>query len=1148
MHSVRNPANASQRVGSVYLPHSTPGSPKYQQNLVENALTIVLRKGHPTYFITFTCNANWPEIQENLLPGQTSSDRPILVARVFKLKLKQFLKAICKWDGGCEYYFCTVEFQHRGLPHAHIALRVKQPPPFTNNMKHIQVEMPDAGDDSYRKLVAKHLIHGCRRKYADERTGVKEPFACLRHKKKKDVVLRKCRRGYPKPYVDVAYITDTGYPVYARRAPADVDELPAAAGGPAAQTKADIMRDWPGMTFDEICRRVVPHSRELLETFNCHVNVEWAHSVEIIAYLYKYIYKNDSTAWISILQEGDQVQRFMNAQRVSSSEAAWKILRFKINESSHAVEVVHVHNPGDNWLIYEEFEDIEDELTYREHVANIAVSKLERYLNRPRAAVFDDVTLVQYFEQYRICRRGDVPAYAKHKTPCQCWEDDFEPLKRMSVYRVRQAENFVRIPRKSPSQGQVFYVRLLLCNVPVRSWVQLRTDEDGVLHRTFEEAARARDLLNGQDEYEFLFEDYAASAASGIVTPEKLEQLFVICMTQGTFPANSLWTKHKAAMCKNARARCASTGRYSDDILTTMAEGCVLRSIAEHLDAMGKTLSMYDLPEPELAPDAIARYHVEHDRQTYADQASVASQPSRTWLPSGGWSPGTGMTAEQKPIFDRVIAATRAGTGLCQLVDARAGRGKTWLMSLMVAVLRFEGIITLCVASTALAAQNYRGGRTAHSQLCIPAGDNRSKGEPVQCNLQLGSQHASFLRAVTVIVWDEIYNSNRYDIEAVDRMLRELMGNDAPFGGKVMVFGGDKRQIPPVIPDAQPSEITRAVISASPSIAPHLIRTELVHAVRDASDPAYSTFVDSLGDNTAAYVDLPDDRSEITAHYESKLVPVPSAVSGERFITHTTDVDAAIAFAYPDLVRLRDDASEYKNHAIITTTNMEVDKFNQAVVAAMGFCAGDGLLHELLSSDQIADDPNGRTLSSEYLDNLPRAPGVPPHRLQLFVGAMCMLTRNFDPKRGLVNNRKCVIKKIFTGAANSCGRSMHKAVEVALIVEDPDVPGGYCETEETYVIPRILFNFKPPRSTLLHIRRKQFPLALCYAITNNKAQGQTLARVVIDQRNDSFSHGQTYVAFGRARDRSSVHVLVRPERCSEAQALVRNVVYPRLLQ
>ena len=63
---------------------------------------------------------------------------------------------------------------------------------------------------------------------------------------------------------------------------------------PLLETKQTILEAWPDMDFDEICRRVVPHSRELLETFECHVNVEWAHSVEIINYLYKHIYKHES--------------------------------------------------------------------------------------------------------------------------------------------------------------------------------------------------------------------------------------------------------------------------------------------------------------------------------------------------------------------------------------------------------------------------------------------------------------------------------------------------------------------------------------------------------------------------------------------------------------------------------------------------------------------------------------------------------------------------------------------------------------------------------------------------------------------------------------------------------------------------------------
>jgi hypothetical protein len=205
----------------------------------------------------------------------------VLVARVFRQKLTVFLKTIQQWDGGCAYFFCTVEFQHRGLPHAHIALRVKQPPSFSNDMEHIQTDMPEPTEDRYRQLVGTHMIHGCTRKFADERTGVKEVFACRRHKTKKNVVLKKCTRGYPKPYVSRAYTSDTGYPVYARQAPSDLHDTTEHVDPVAARTKASIMKAWPDMTWDEICRRVSAFSQRLKSgTAGVHIIfASWSFSI-----------------------------------------------------------------------------------------------------------------------------------------------------------------------------------------------------------------------------------------------------------------------------------------------------------------------------------------------------------------------------------------------------------------------------------------------------------------------------------------------------------------------------------------------------------------------------------------------------------------------------------------------------------------------------------------------------------------------------------------------------------------------------------------------------------------------------------------------------------------------------------------------------
>ena len=47
---------------------------------------MVRHMGKPDYFITFTTNRNWQEIQEALQPGEKPSDRPDICARVFKIK------------------------------------------------------------------------------------------------------------------------------------------------------------------------------------------------------------------------------------------------------------------------------------------------------------------------------------------------------------------------------------------------------------------------------------------------------------------------------------------------------------------------------------------------------------------------------------------------------------------------------------------------------------------------------------------------------------------------------------------------------------------------------------------------------------------------------------------------------------------------------------------------------------------------------------------------------------------------------------------------------------------------------------------------------------------------------------------------------
>ena len=81
-----------------------------------DAMAIVRALGRPTYFVTFTCNPDWPEIRAALLPGQDAQSRPDLVARVFGQKLRALLEDLTKRGifGRCVALLMVIEFQKRG--------------------------------------------------------------------------------------------------------------------------------------------------------------------------------------------------------------------------------------------------------------------------------------------------------------------------------------------------------------------------------------------------------------------------------------------------------------------------------------------------------------------------------------------------------------------------------------------------------------------------------------------------------------------------------------------------------------------------------------------------------------------------------------------------------------------------------------------------------------------------------------------------------------------------------------------------------------------------------------------------------------------------------------------------------------------------
>lgn len=98
------------------------------------------------------------------------------------------------------------------------------------------------------------------------------------------------------------------------------------------------------------------------------------------------------------------------------------------------------------------------------------------------------------------------------------------------------------------------------------------------------------------------------------------------------------------------------------------------------------------------------------------------------------------------------------------------------------------------------------------------------------------------------------------------------------------------------------------------------------------------------------------------------------------------------------------------------------------------------------------------------------------------------------------------------------------------------------------LIPRIPLSPAENESYPFQFRRKQFPIRLCFAMTINKAQGQTIPNVGVYLPFSVFSHGQLYVALSQGTSMSTTKVLIKPETPdTRGKMLTKNVVYSQVL-
>ena len=175
-----------------------------------------------------------------------------------------------------------------------------------------------------------------------------------------------------------------------------------------------------------------------------------------------------------------------------------------------------------------------------------------------------------------------------------------------------------------------------------------------------------------------------------------------------------------------------------------------------------------------------------------------------------------------------------------------------------------------------------------------------------------------------------------------------------------------------------------------------------------------------------------------------------------------------------------------------------------------------------LSADKILESSSVPP-AIEYIHSLTPS-GIPQHELKLQIGSPIICLRNINPHQGLVNGTKLIVI------------NTQQHVIFARIVSS-------FKTGSIVHIPRIIFDVDD-EGTPFKLRRVQFPVRLCYAMTINKSQGQTITgRLGIYLPKQCFSHGQLNVATSRVTLGNNLFILspIAPDNT------LHNIIFPELI-
>jgi len=353
---------------------------------------------------------------------------------------------------------------------------------------------------------------------------------------------------------------------------------------------------------------------------------------------------------------------------------------------------------------------------------------------------------------------------------------------------------------------------------------------------------------------------------------------------------------------------------------------------------------------------------------------------------------------------------------------------------------------------------------------------------------------------------------HRHVFECVERTFRDIRQDQRPFGGLVMCFCGDFRQLLPVVVNGSKAQIIAASLNNSIlwrqievlrlTINMRLLRPDLQQQERQDQEE-FARRLLRIGEG----LDTVNDR-----------VQWPTAN-----IVHDNTIEILATTVFRSIVNALPTTEFLANRILLASTNAKVSQLNDMLLDSL---YGHDV-NEYRSIDELIDDGGDDVVLPKILNTIEPL-NLPPHSLRLKVGAPVILLRNLDPSVGMCNGTKMRVLR--------CGR---RVVECEILI------GRHAG--RNVMIPRMPLQPSTTEDLPFNFTRTQLPLRLAFAITIHKSQGQTLAHVGLVLDPPVFAHGQLYVALSRVTNHDSLHLVVPEIQEAHQEGTINNIVYREVL-